>query len=360
MQVAWRGSRLAALLDTALPIERTSLCAEGNQFGLGMRRRCIGMEAKLSVEVMARETSVPQTNSGSPQNVLEELLTYELFAVAERVRWQYEEIPWSTVNRSLVQPSLTALVRQIARAELTTYAATRRFLQEFADDIDFTQWMSVWFYEETKHPQALIRWLREVGECFSGAEMVRGRITAPFMKSRFGMLVTNVISEVHASATYVALARTTEEPVLKQVALNLAGDEARHATGFLTYARRALERSKSPEQDGLEALKVLHMWLNENAHVQHPVNTVSLRTDAGEGLLGGLGTQGADESPEERHSRIQRKIARKRALRLVGNLLGLELKSPADVVERIRTSTRTRASSPAPEPKKLSAVEQEP
>jgi len=266
-------------------------------------------------------------------------LTYELFAVAERVRWRVEDIQWASIDRSLVDPSLLALVRQIARAELTTYAATRRFLQEFANDIDFTQWMAVWFFEETKHPQVLTRWLREMGEPFSSDEMVRGRITAPFMKSHFGMLITNVISEVHASATYLALARTTEEPVLRQIALNLAGDEARHATGFLAYARRALERSEQPDQDRLEALKVLHMWLNENAHVQHPVNTVRLRTDAGDELLGGLRAS-SDETSDQRHSRIQQRIARKRALRLIGNLLNIELKSPEEVVEHIRTSAR--------------------
>jgi len=87
------------------------------------------------------------TKPGSEQtsDIIEDLLHYELFGAAERVRWRMEDIPWSEIDRSKVTPKALVLVRQIALAELTTYAATRRFLQEFSDDIDFTQWMSVWF-----------------------------------------------------------------------------------------------------------------------------------------------------------------------------------------------------------------------
>jgi hypothetical protein len=299
---------------------------------LSLRHDAMNLEATLSVE-----TIVHAADDG-PKDILSELLHYELFGAAERVRWQLEDIPWQTIVRDKVGPNVPAFVRQLALAELTTYAATRRFLQEFSDDIDFTQWMSVWFYEETKHPHVLVRWLRELGENFSSREMVRGRITAPFMKSRFGMLVTNMISEVHASALYVVLGRTTEEPVLKAIASNIARDEARHATGFLAYARRALERSKQPEEDRLEALKVLHMWLSENSHVQHPVNTVRLRTAGEDELVGGLSS--ADANVSEDHSMVQGQMARERALGLVGNLTGLQMNGAEDVVDQIRALTR--------------------
>ena len=269
-------------------------------------------------------------------DVLEGLLHYRLFNEAERVRWRMEDIPWSAIDRGKVTVSLVSLVHQIVLAELTTYAATRRFLQEFSDDIDFTQWMSVWFYEETKHPHALIRWLHEIGRTVSGGEIVRGRITAPFMKSRFGMLVTNIISEVHASATYVALTRATEEPVLKQVARHLAGDEARHATGFFAYAQRVYERSKSRDEERLDALKVLHMWLNQNNQVQHPVNTVGLRTAGDQELLEDWSRATTDHTIVEQHSLMQQQLTRRRVLGLIGNLTEMDLRSPEEVVDRIR------------------------
>ena len=326
------------MLDNGRGFERTSLNHAGRvslltstpaQSPFRDAERRIG--GTLSVETIAN------TVVDERRGILEALLHYELFGVAERVRWRMEDIPWASLDRSKLSENLPGLVRQIALAELTTYAATRRFLQEFSADIDFTQWMSVWFYEETKHPHVLIRWLHDLGETLSSTEVVRGRITAPFMKSRFGMLVTNVISEVHASATYVALARTTEEPVLKQIARNLAGDEARHATGFFVYARRALERSSKPDEDRLEALKVLHMWLNENGQVQHPVNTVRLRTSGNDELVGGLS---AADGLADRHAALQQRLARRRALRLVASLTGFELNGAEQVVERIRTLTR--------------------
>jgi hypothetical protein len=279
---------------------------------------------------------IAESAPGESTNVLADLLYYRLFSEAEQVRWRMEDIPWSSIDRSCVTPAVLEVVRQLALAELTTYTATRRFLQEFSDDIDFTQWMSVWFYEETKHPYALMRWMREVGEKVSGGEMVRGRITAPFMKSRFGMLVTNVISEVHASALYVAIATTTKEPVLKRIATTIAGDEARHATGFLAYARRVLERAKRPEEYQLEALKVLHMWLNQNGSVQHPVNTVGLRTAHEQELLQEFSRAMTDERMLDQQSVIQQRLTRERALGLVSNLIGVEVKSEEDVVARVR------------------------
>jgi hypothetical protein len=279
---------------------------------------------------------IKPTGGPDEPDILEGLLHYELFSAAERVRWRMEDIPWSSIDRSKITPHLLVLVRHVALAELTTYAATRRFLQEFSDDIDFTQWMSVWFYEETKHPHALMRWMHELGENFSGGEMVRGRITAPFMKSRFGMLVTNVISEVHACAGYVGLFQAVDEPVLKLIAKNLAGDEARHATGFFAYARRAFDRSKKREEDQLEALKVLHMWLNANTSVQHPVNTVGLRTSGQQELLDARYLQANDETILEQHSILQERITRQRALGLISSLTGIQVKSAEEVMGHIR------------------------
>src|ERR1041384_3926061 len=96
-------------------------------------------------------------------DVVADMLHTSLFDQAEGVRWQMSEIPWARIDRDAVTEPLRALVKEIAFAELTTFSATRRFMTDFADDVDFTQWISVWFYEESKHPQALLRWLRHVG-----------------------------------------------------------------------------------------------------------------------------------------------------------------------------------------------------
>ena len=156
----------------------------------------------------------------------------QLYAEAEQARWKLEELPWQTVDRAKVSPELIALVHDIAESEATTFSATQRFLQDFADDVELTNWIAVWFYEETKHPHVLLRWLAVLGEDHPSERMRRARVTAPFMKSRMGTLVTNIISEIVASARYMNLAERSPEPVLAQIATCLAGDEARHAASF--------------------------------------------------------------------------------------------------------------------------------
>ncbi|HKE15333.1 MAG TPA: hypothetical protein VKB80_10730, partial [Kofleriaceae bacterium] len=206
------------------------------------------------------------------QDILREALYYPLYAEAERVRWEMEAIPWARLDRERATPGLCALVREIAYSELTTTTATRRFLTEFSDDADFTQWISVWFYEESKHPQVLLRWLHEVGVAVDAEFVLRGRATAPFMKSRMGTFATNIVSEMVASSAYASLHRNSPEPLLAIIARLLSADEARHAASFYAYARRHLERSRDPEADRRDALKVLYLWFQGNDRVSHPVN----------------------------------------------------------------------------------------
>jgi ferredoxin len=196
----------------------------------------------------------------------------ELAEVAEGVRWKIRQLPWGSFEAARATPALRAIVREMAYSEQTTFSATQRFMQAFGDDADFTQWVSVWFYEETRHPMALLRWLDLAGETMAPDFVSRGRVSAPFMKSRIGTLVTNVISEIMAAHAYEGLSRASPEPLLAVIARRIAADEARHSASFFAYARAALARAERPERERLDALKVLHFWVNESSNVSHPVN----------------------------------------------------------------------------------------
>ena len=145
----------------------------------------------------------------------------KLIETAEGVRWDIADLPWSTFDPAKATPALCAIVREMAYSEQATFSATQRFMQAFGDHLDFSQWISVWFYEETRHPMVLIKWLELAGEKPDAQFVTRGRVSAPFMKSRTGTLVTNVISEVFAAEAYLGLAllsarsrRETPEPGL--------------------------------------------------------------------------------------------------------------------------------------------------
>jgi hypothetical protein len=260
------------------------------------------------------------------QDVIGEALYPQLFAQAEVVRWRMQDLPWRRLEPSAVSDGLRQLVREIAFSEMTTATATRKFLTDFSDDVDLTQWIAVWFYEETKHPHALMTWLRELGDCVDSAFVLRGRATAPFMRSRIGTLVTNIISEMVASAGYAALAARAPEPVLRTIARHLAGDEARHAASFYAYARRHLERSTQPAADRRDALKVLYLWFSGSALVSHPVNEFYGRNEQ---------RAAVGETMEQLGFNLA--TPRDRIFRLIGTLLDLELDGSVDLVALMQT-----------------------
>jgi hypothetical protein len=252
-------------------------------------------------------------------DVVREQLCFTLSARAERARWRFDDIPWDQIDPGKAPDWLRALVRDVAFSELTTTSATRRFLDELADDTDFTQWISVWFFEETRHPQVLLRWLHQLGVSVDQQFMRRGRATAPFMKSRFAMLVTNVISELVASASYARLAERSEEPVLALIAKNLSTDEARHATGFTAYARRYLERSIERDADRRDAIKVLYLWFQDHANVRHPVSELFARSADARDTIG--------PDPIELRDHV---------FSVIGALLDLPLDGNSDLLAHVR------------------------
>ena len=238
----------------------------------------------------------------------------DLFAEAERARWTLEDVPWHAVQKDLASPELAQLVRQIAASEATTFSATQRFLQDFADDVELTNWIAIWFYEETKHPYVMLRWLAALGESHDADLMRRARVTAPFMKSRMATLTSNIISEIVASARYMNLSERSPEPVLSQIARHLAGDEARHAASFFTFARRRLDDSKQPDVERRDAVKVLYLWLNEGDQVRHPVNLFR-------------STQASAAAINAVQSRV---------IRTIGLLVGAPLRNAEDVMDWLK------------------------
>jgi len=216
-------------------------------------------------------------------------------------------------------------VREIAFSELTTYSASQQFLKEFGDDADFTQWVSIWFYEETRHSQVLLKWLKTFDVKVDSKFLLQGRDISPFMKSRMGTMVTNVISEMVASANYLNLHQYIAEPVLSGIALNISHDEARHASSFYSYAKRILERSENPELDRRDALKVLYMWFQNNAGVQHPVNEFHGR------LRGRKDIETLLQKVEKDFEGVLVKACKK-----IGNLVDIPISGPEDILGYLR------------------------
>jgi len=269
--------------------------------------------------------SKPDAAQAEPAAGPEELgeLYPAVSAIAEGVRWKLADIPWDRFDLTQATAPLRAMVREMAYSEYTTFSATQRFMESFGANTDFSQWVSVWFYEETRHPMVLLKWLALAGETPEADFATRGRISVPFMKSATGTLVTNVISEMVAASAYVGFVRVTE-PVLGVLAQRIGADEARHGASFFTYARRAIAQSAEPDRERLAAMKVLHFWLHAAKTVSHPVNEAIGRMRA---LLPAAG-----EPPfVPPHDRI---------VQMVANLVGLPMLTAADLPVQLEVMMR--------------------
>jgi ferredoxin len=254
----------------------------------------------------------------------------ELASGAETVRWPLSGVSWNDLDPAAVSPELRLVVREMAFSENATYSATQRFLDAFGDDVEFSRWVSVWFYEETRHPHVLIEWLRRAGEDLPPDFVLKARVSTPFMRSAVGTLVTNIVSEITASQAYRHLARTSPEPVLGRIAALIAGDEARHAASFFRFARRQLAREGASERGSLRerarGLEVLHAWLGGAQQVTHPVQQMMERLD-----VAGTSVFGLDFD-----------AIRLRVVRVVGMLLDVPLRGVEDVAPALRELLASR------------------
>lgn len=247
-------------------------------------------------------------------NAFKELSYYSLFDVAEKARWQMTEIPWDSMDHTKINDYLIELVKTIAFGELTTYSATKSFMAMFEDDVDFTQWLAVWLYEETKHPHALVKWLHLAGAEVDSSFLLQGREITPMTPSKVEMLSFNIISEIVAGNTYTQTSHLVEEPVLKQIALYLAKDEMRHSVGFENYTRICIDQADDPDLERITCLRAAWAFLQDDGMINHPV-FLTVKS------LGGF--MGED---------VVRKI-RKQVASRIGKVVGVEIPEPDNIFE---------------------------
>lgn len=243
---------------------------------------------------------------------------------AEDVRWKVGELPWGSFDAAKVTPGLRAVVHAMAYSEQTTFSATQKFMEAFGTDPDFSQWISVWFYEETRHPLVLIKWLALAGQTPGKDFVLEGRASQPFMKSRIGTLVTNIISEMVASDAYLQLVGGKVEPLLTALIERLSADEARHGASFFAFARRILTTAAQPDRERMEALKVLHFWFKASNQVNHPVNEAM---DKMKVLLPEIGAPPLT-------------VPYDRIAKIIGELTGLPLRTTDDIAPQMSEVAR--------------------
>jgi len=264
---------------------------------------------------------MPPSHGREVDDILSQLSYYELYDVAENARWKMSDIPWETIDRSVVDDRLIGLVQGIAFGELTTYSATHSFMNLFEDDIDFTQWLAVWLYEETKHPHVLAKWLSHVDHPLSAKFFRQGRKITPMTGSRVEMLTFNIISEIVATTNYTRTSKIMPEPVMKLILHKLGQDEMRHSQGFERYCRQVIQNSEDPDKDRIACLRATWAFLHSDEAIAHPV---FLANNSVEGI--------ADEELVQRtRQRIRTQVTRR-----IGGVVGIDIRDPDAVYDVYR------------------------
>lgn len=167
--------------------------------------------------------------------------------------WTLDDIDWARFDPGKVDPEILKVIKAASMVEHNGRDYAAYLCNVFADDADFQAIAREWAEEEVQHGVALGRWAELADPDFDFAasfkrfaegyklpldahQSVRG--------TRAGELVARCIVETGTSSYYTALADAVEEPVLKEICKQIAGDEFRHYRLFYSHMNRYLERDR--------------------------------------------------------------------------------------------------------------------
>jgi len=191
-------------------------------------------------------------------------------------------------------------------------------MELFEEDIDFTQWLAVWLYEETKHPHVLIKWLSMVGESVSGQFLLDGRQITPMGQSKVETLTFNIISEIVAGSTYLHGKTLIPEPVLQIILDYLGKDEMRHSVGFAHYCKKWIDEAADPDKERMLCLRAAWVFLDRNITLNHQIALVTRKID----------TNFGESAVKEIRSRVARRISK---------VVGIDIPDPDAIYDVYRS-----------------------
>ena len=151
--------------------------------------------------------------------------------------WTLDDISWGDFDASKVAPDILRAVKTAAMVEYNAPDYVTYLCNVFADRPEIKEVIHQWGTEEVQHGAALARWAELADPEFKFEEAFarfRQGYSIPVdaiqsvRGSRGGELIARCVVESGTSSYYTAIKDATEEPVLKQIAANIAADEFRH------------------------------------------------------------------------------------------------------------------------------------
>ncbi len=167
--------------------------------------------------------------------------------------WTLDDVDWGAFDPSKVDPDLLRVIKASAMIELNAPDYVTYLKNVFHDDELMKEAADRWGAEEQQHGRALGRWVALADPEFDFEDAFQ-RFTEGYSLpldtdesvrgSRAAELVARCIVESGTTSFYSAVKDASDEPVLKQVAGFIAGDEMRHYKLFWDHFNR-IEGDKS-------------------------------------------------------------------------------------------------------------------
>ncbi|RRH89805.1 ferritin-like domain-containing protein [Variovorax beijingensis] len=180
----------------------------------------------------------------------------------EAAHWKIEDLDFSRIARAEVRrdENLFYLVACASFIESGSDLYTQNLVDFFRGDDEVTAWLTDrWEAEELQHGRALRAYVSHVWPEFDWEGAYRGFLEeyATYCKvellapTRGLELTARCVIETGTASYYRALARSTAEPVLRDLASRIAADEVSHYKHFYRFFRRYRQ------EEGLGRFRVL-------------------------------------------------------------------------------------------------------
>lgn len=170
--------------------------------------------------------------------------------------WSMDAIRYHDIAREAVDDDelLFQIIASASFVEITSDLYTRNLIEYFRDDPELVDWLGAhWEPEELQHGAALKRYVETAWPGFDWeraytgffAEYSRCCLLENLAPTRALEMVARCVVETGTASFYRMLSEAAPEPILRQIAGNIAADEVRHYKNFFYFFRRYRE-SENP------------------------------------------------------------------------------------------------------------------
>lgn len=196
-----------------------------------------------------------------------------LFDSLERARWSmHSDVPWNEFDRSKIDDRQMHGIKMNAILEWSSMPTAEMFLRDNQDDIDFSAFMSIWFFEEQKHSLVLMEYLRRFAPEFLPTETELASVRFSFDPApALDSLALHFCGEIRLNNWYRCAKDHHTEPVIRYIYQLLANDEARHARAYYAYMQRAINHLAGSAKLSFSKIGVLMTNPRMN-RAMHPTN----------------------------------------------------------------------------------------